>query len=57
LVNPEIESEIVTAIENYINTPELANQHSMNARRLVEESKNWESESKKLIELVNKLLL
>jgi len=57
LVNPDNDSEILTAIENYLNNPELVNQHSLNARWLVEESKNWESESKKLIEMVNKLLL
>jgi glycosyltransferase involved in cell wall biosynthesis len=57
LVNPDDESEIIKAIENYLINPELANQHSMNARKLIEENKNWESESKKLIEMVNKLLL
>jgi len=56
LVKPENESEIVTAIKNYLTNPELANQHSLNSRRLVEESKNWEYESNRLIELVNKLL-
>ena len=57
LVNPDDESEIVNAIEAYLNNPKLAEQHSMNARKLIEENKNWESESNKLIELVNKLLL
>jgi len=57
LVNPDNESEILGAIESYLTVPELANQHSVNSRRLIEESKNWESESNKLIELVNKLLL
>jgi len=56
LVNPENETEIINVIESYLNNPELVDQHSRNARRLIEESKNWESESKKLIELVNKLL-
>jgi glycosyltransferase involved in cell wall biosynthesis len=56
LVNPKDETEIVNAIEAYINKPELAIQHSNNARKLIEENKNWESESKKLIELVSKLL-
>lgn len=56
LVNPENEKEIVNSIEAYLNKPELALQHSMNARKLIEENKNWESESNKLIELVNKLL-
>lgn len=57
LINPDDESEILGAIENYLNKPDLANQHSINSRRLIEENKNWESESKKLIELVNKLLV
>lgn len=57
LVNPDDQSEIVSAIENYLNNPELADQHSINARRLIEESKNWESESNKLIDLVKKLLV
>jgi len=57
LVNPDNESEIIKAIENYLLNPELANQHSINSRKLIEENKNWESESKKLIEMVNKLLL
>jgi glycosyltransferase involved in cell wall biosynthesis len=57
LVNPENESEIIQAIETYLNNPNLADQHSINARKNIEESKNWESESKRLIELVNKLLL
>ena len=57
LVNPDNESEILGAIESYLNKPDLAIQHSMNSRKLIEESKNWESESKKLIELVKKLLV
>ncbi len=56
LVNPDDETEIVNAIESYLNNQELAVQHSMNARKLIEENKNWESESKKLIELINKIL-
>lgn len=56
LVNPDDESEIVKAIESYLNNPKLADEPSINARKLIEENKNWESESKKLIDLVNKLL-
>lgn len=56
LVNPENEVEIVEAIEEYLNNPELVEQHSQNARKLIEENKNWENESKKLIELVNTIL-
>lgn len=56
LVNPESETEILSAIQSYLNNPKLADQHSMNSRRLIEDGKNWESESEKLKELVNKLL-
>jgi glycosyltransferase involved in cell wall biosynthesis len=56
LVDPDNETEIVSAVENYLNNPELAERHSINARKFIEESKNWETESKKLIELVNRLL-
>ena len=56
LVDPENEVEIITAIENYLNNPELAIQHSINARRIIEGDKNWGNESKKLIELVNTFL-
>jgi glycosyltransferase involved in cell wall biosynthesis len=57
LVNPDNDSEIINAIESYLNNPKLAEVHSINARKLIEENKNWESESKKLIDLVNKLLV
>lgn len=57
LVNPDNESEIINAIESYLSSPKLVEEHSINARKLVEENKNWENESKKLIEMVNKILL
>lgn len=57
LVNPDNESEIINTIETYLNNPKLAEEHSINARKLIEETKNWESESKKLIDLVSKLLM
>jgi glycosyltransferase involved in cell wall biosynthesis len=56
LVDPDNGKQIVSAIESYLNNPEFVEKHSMNARKLIEESKNWESESKKLIELVTRLL-
>lgn len=56
LVDPENEVEIITVIEDYLNNPDQAIQQSINARQLIEENKNWENESKKLIELVNSLL-
>ena len=49
--------KLLMQLKAYLNNPKLADQHSMNARKLIEENKNWESESNKLIELVNKLLL
>ncbi len=57
LVNPDSESEIINAIESYLSNPKLVEEHSINARKLVEENKNWENESKKLIGMVNKILL
>jgi glycosyltransferase involved in cell wall biosynthesis len=56
LVGPDNENQIVSAMESYLNNPELVEKHSMNARKLIEESKNWENESKKLINLVNRIL-
>lgn len=56
LVNPDNETEIIKAIESYLNNPGLAEEHSINARKLIEDNKNWEIESKKLIDLVGKLL-
>jgi glycosyltransferase involved in cell wall biosynthesis len=56
LVNPENDSEVIEAIENYLNNPNLAHRHSENSRKLIEDKKNWETESKKLIDLVNALL-
>jgi glycosyltransferase involved in cell wall biosynthesis len=56
LVDPENESDIIKVIESYLNNPKLAEEHSINARKLIEENKNWENESKKLIEMVNGLL-
>lgn len=57
LVNPNQGSEIIGAIQKYLDNPELAIQHSLNSRSLIEGDKNWENESKKLIELVTKLLV
>jgi glycosyltransferase involved in cell wall biosynthesis len=56
LVNPEDENEIVNIIQQYLENPKLAKQHSQNARKIIERNKNWENESIKLIELVNSLL-
>ena len=56
LVNPENQDEILNAIESYLHNPELAVKHSKNSRNFIEENKNWENESKKLIDMVNQLL-
>lgn len=56
LVDPENENEIIGVIEKYLTTPQIAIQQSQNSRKLIEESNNWETESKKLIKLVEKLL-
>jgi Glycosyltransferase len=56
LVNPENDAEVIEVIENYLNNPNLALRHSEYSRKLIKEKKNWETESKKLIDLVNSLL-
>lgn len=56
LVDPQNENEVVNAVCNYLNNPALAADHSKNARRIIEDGKNWESESVKLLELVQKSL-
>ncbi len=52
LVNPEDIDAIVNQIENYINNAELLKLHSLNCRHEIESGKNWESESKKLIDFI-----
>lgn len=56
LVDPTNELEIINAIEKYLINPNILEQHSLSARKLIEENKNWESESKKLVDLIDKLL-
>ncbi len=56
LVDPQNENEIVNAVSNYFDNQTLANDHSNNARRIIEDGKNWESESGKLLDLIQKLL-
>lgn len=56
LVDPENDEQIIEAISFYINNPVTARIHSVNSRKIIEKNKNWETESKKLIGLVNKLL-
>lgn len=56
LVNPENEDEIINAVSSYFDNPTLAVNHSKNARIIIENGKNWESEGVKLLDLVEKLL-
>ena len=57
LVNPEDDNEVIKAAETYLLNPALAEKHSENSRQLIEKEKNWENESKKLIDLINDLLV
>jgi glycosyltransferase involved in cell wall biosynthesis len=52
LVNPYDINEITEAVEKYIKDRELLTIHSVNGRRIIEQEKNWEKESLKLISLV-----
>jgi glycosyltransferase involved in cell wall biosynthesis len=56
LVAPDNMDEIIKKIELYISNPKLLIQHSEAARAFIENGKNWESESGKLIKLINSLL-
>ena len=55
LVNPDNLEEIINAIEKYQSDRELLNIHSQNSRREIEDNRNWETESKKLIKLIGNL--
>ena len=52
LVDPADKEEIIKTIEQYISNPLLLKQHSKNGREIIENRKNWESESEKLISLI-----
>lgn len=56
LVNPDNDDEVLNAIEEYLQNPELAAKHSQNSRKFIEDQKNWETESKKLITLIKNIL-
>ncbi len=56
LVNPDNQEEIIKAIEIYLNDPELLLKHSQNCRNEIENKKNWEAESVKLITLIKRLI-
>jgi len=56
LVNPNDINEITEAIEKYLRDRELLKVHSSNGRKIIEQGKNWESESVKLINFINRFL-
>ena len=55
LVDPENIDEIVEKVEQYLASPELLMNHSVDARKAIEEEKNWESESIKLLKLIESI--
>ncbi|MGA8266061.1 MAG: glycosyltransferase [Ignavibacteriaceae bacterium] len=55
LVNPDNFNEIVNKIETYLSNSKLLLEHSENGRALIENGKNWEAESQKLITLIKNL--
>ncbi len=55
-VDPEDPRAIARGIEYFISHPEEAKEMGRNGRRMVEEKYNWESESKKLLELYEGLI-
>lgn len=56
LVDPDNVDEIVSKIELYLDDNALLLKHSQNGREIIEKEKNWDLESKKLLNLVERLL-
>ena len=56
LVNPNDLNEVVNRIEDYIDNKSLLINHSKNGRLKIENGKNWENESVKLLNLIEILL-
>lgn len=54
-VNPENETEIKSAISQFLNNPKLLKIYGENARRAVEEKFNWQLEEKKLYTFYDKI--
>jgi glycosyltransferase involved in cell wall biosynthesis len=54
LVNPDDLNEITAAAEKYLKDSELLLEHARNGRKIIEEDKNWERESLKLIEFISR---
>lgn len=55
LVNPDRPDEILNAIETYLDNKKLLIEHSINCRREIDEGKNWEMESMKLLFFIKTL--
>ena len=55
LVDPADKNEIVLRIEEYILNPGLLKHHAKNGRAIIENGKNWEQESQKLISFLEQL--
>jgi glycosyltransferase involved in cell wall biosynthesis len=56
LVNPNNLDVIIEIIGKYLSTPVLINEHSANARKMIEKERSWEIESVKLLDLIESLL-
>lgn len=56
LVDPNNIDTIVNKIINYLDDSSLLRSHSLEGRKIIENGKNWETESSKLINLVDNLL-
>ncbi|MCL5030953.1 MAG: glycosyltransferase [Bacteroidetes bacterium] len=55
LVNPIDKQDIINKIDLYLSNKELLLQQSKNGRNIIENGKNWEKESAKLIYFLNQL--
>jgi glycosyltransferase involved in cell wall biosynthesis len=56
LVNPDNLEEIVQAIEKYYSDYALLTKHSQNSRKEIESGKKWETESRKLLNIIRNLI-
>lgn len=56
LVDPQDPNDIAHAMQWILENPEKAKQMGKNGKRAVEETYNWEKESKKLISMYNELI-
>ena len=56
LVNPDDNEDIVNKIETYLSNEILLQEHSKNGRKIIESGKNWETESAKLLSLIEELI-